>query len=38
MLEKEVVKNLQKYKIFSIKSAILKDDTDTVVLDIPIKI
>ncbi len=37
MLEKEVVKNIQKYKLFSIKSAILKDEENNIILTIPIK-
>ena len=37
MLEKEVNKNIQKYKLFSIKSAILKDEKNNIVLNIPVQ-
>ena len=38
MLEKEVIKNIKKYKLFSIKSAILKDGENNIVLDVPVNI
>ena len=38
LLEKEVVKNIQKYKLFFIKSAILKDEENNIILTIPIKV
>ena len=38
MLEKEVVKNIKKYKLFSIKSAILKDGENNIVLDMPVNV
>lgn len=38
MLEEETVKNIKKYKLFSIKSAILKDGENNIVLDIPINV
>jgi len=37
LLEKEVVKNIQKYKLFSVKSAILKDRENNIILNIPVK-
>ena len=37
LLEKEAVKDIQKYKLFSIKSAILKDRENNIILNIPIK-
>ncbi len=37
MLENEVNKNIQKYKLFSIKSAILKDEKNNIVLNIPVQ-
>ena len=38
LLEKEVVKNIQKYKLFSVKSAILKDRENNIILNIPVKV
>ena len=38
MLEKEVTRNIQKYKIFSIKSAILLDGEKNIIFTVPIKL
>ena len=38
ILEKEFVKNIQKYKLFSIKSAILLDEDKNIILNIPINV
>ena len=38
LLEKEIVKDIQKYKLFSVKSAILKDEENNIILTIPIKV
>ena len=37
LLEREVIKNIQKYKTFSVKSAILKDRENNIILNIPVK-
>jgi hypothetical protein len=38
MLEKEVTRNIQKYKLFSIKSAILLDGEKNIIFTVPIKL
>ena len=38
LLEKETIKNIQKYKLFSIKSAILLDEEKNIIFSIPINI
>jgi len=37
MFEKEVNKNIKKYKLFSIKSAILLDEEKNIILNVPLK-
>ena len=38
MLETEVVKDIQKYKLFSVKSAILRDEENNIIFSIPVKV
>ena len=38
MLENEVVKDIQKYKLFSVKSAILRDEENNIIFSIPVKV
>ena len=38
LLEQEIIKNIKKYKLFSIKSAILMDGENNVIFDIPINV
>jgi len=38
VLENEVVKDIQKYKLFSVKSAILKDEENNIIFSIPVKV
>ncbi|WP_372519760.1 hypothetical protein [Candidatus Ruminimicrobiellum ovillum] len=37
MLETEILKDIQKYKLFSVKSAILEDEENNIIFSIPVK-
>ncbi|WP_372520894.1 hypothetical protein [Candidatus Ruminimicrobiellum ovillum] len=38
MLETEILKDIQKYKLFSVKSAILRDEENNIIFSIPVKV
>ena len=38
MLEEETLKDIKKYKLFSVKSAILKDEENNIIFSIPVKV